>query len=155
MTQAPSTPGLEVAFDVSVRVGTPLDHGTTRAGHRRVVPIVGGEVTGGLTATILPGGADWQVVRPDGVIEIDGRYTARTTDGDLVYIEARGVRVASREVMGRIERGEDVSPDDYYFRTTLRFETSAPALAWLQERLFVASCIREFDEVRYTAYTVL
>lgn len=60
---AAPVPGLERAFDVTARLGPLEDHGVTRAGHRRVVPIAGGRVSGLFDAEILPGGADWQIVR--------------------------------------------------------------------------------------------
>jgi hypothetical protein len=150
----PAVPGLEPAFDVAVRLGPLDDHGITRAGHRRVIPIVGGTVTGGIDAEILPGGADWQRVRPDGAIEIDGRYTARTPDGELLYLQAVGVRTGPPEVLEALLRGEDVAPDRYYFRTVVTVETSAPRLRHLEHAVFVASCVRDADAVRYTAYRV-
>ena len=74
MTPAAPVPRLEPAFDVTATLGPLEDHGVTRAGHRRVVPITGGRVSGlvsGLVdAEILAGGADWQIVRPDGSTEI-------------------------------------------------------------------------------------
>ncbi|EAR25940.1 hypothetical protein A20C1_08668 [marine actinobacterium PHSC20C1] len=154
MTLTPAIPGLEATFDVTVRVGTVSDYGLTRAGHRRVIDIVGGQITGSLNATILPGGADWQLVRPDGAIDIDGRYSAKTPEGELIYIEVSGVRSGSPDVLEALLRGEEVDPTQYYFRTTLRIETSAPGLAHLEHSLFVASCVREVDTVRYRAYRV-
>ena len=50
-------PTLEAAFEVDVTLGALEDHGTTRAGHRRVIPITGGRITGAVDAVILPGGA--------------------------------------------------------------------------------------------------
>lgn len=147
-------PTLEPSFDVHVRLGPLEDHGATRAGHRRVVPITGGSVTGAVTAEILPGGADWQIVRPDGSIEINGRYSARTPDGAHLLLHAVGVRSGTPEALEALLRGETVDPSDYYFRTVVTIETSAPELAWLERTLFVASCIREADAVRYTAYRV-
>src|SRR5271154_4723338 len=75
-------PGLEPAFEVDARLGPLEDHGVTRAGHRRVVAVAGGRVSGLFDAEILPGGADWQIVRPDGAVEIDTRYSARTAAGE-------------------------------------------------------------------------
>ncbi|MBO9624953.1 MAG: DUF3237 family protein, partial [Microbacterium sp.] len=83
-------PTLEAAFDVAVDLGPLEDHRRTSVGHRRVVPILGGRITGDVAAEILPGGADWQIVRPDGTIEIDSRYSARTASGDLLLLHARG-----------------------------------------------------------------
>ena len=66
MSPAPPVPSLEFAFEVSAELGAIEDHGMTRAGHRRIIPAVGGTVTGALEGTILAGGADWQTVRADG-----------------------------------------------------------------------------------------
>ncbi|MER5609189.1 DUF3237 domain-containing protein [Micromonospora tulbaghiae] len=151
---APPVPGLEAAFEVEVRLGALEDHGVTRAGHRRVVPVVGGRVTGLFEADILPGGADWQLVRPDGAIEIDTRYSARTADGGHVYLRTFGVRSGRPEVLDALLRGDAVDPAEYYFRLGVRLETSVPALALLEQSVFVASAIREADRVRYTAYRV-
>ncbi|QNA93642.1 MULTISPECIES: DUF3237 domain-containing protein [unclassified Microbacterium] len=147
-------PTLEAAFDVTVRLGPLEDHGATSAGHRRVVPILGGRITGIVEAEILPGGADWQLVRSNGTIEIDGRYSARTASGDLLLLHARGVRTGSPEVLERLGRGEDVDPTAYYFRTTVAIETAAPSLVDLQRQLYVAAAQRRTDAVHYRAYRV-
>lgn len=147
-------PTLDIAFDVTVDLGPLEDHRVTSAGHRRVVPILGGRITGELEAEILPGGADWQVVRPDGTIEIDGRYSARTADGDLLLLHAKGLRTGPREVLERLARGEDVDPHSYRFRTTVAVETAAESLAPLQRSLFLAVARRQADAVLYRAYRV-
>jgi len=154
MSAVPTIPSLEPAFDVVVDLGPLEDYGTTRAGHRRVIPIIGGRITGEVDAVILPGGADWQVLRPDGAIEVDGRYSARTSAGDLLYLQVSGIRSGAPAVLEALLRGEAVDPGEYYFRTVVTIETSAPALAGLQGSLFVASCVREAATVRYTAYRV-
>lgn len=152
IVSAPAVPGLEVAFQVAARLGPPEDHGVTRAGHRRVVPIVGGRISGSFDADILPGGADWQVIRPDGAIEIDTRYSARTADGAHIYLRTSGIRSGAPEVLDALLRRDPVDPSDYYFRLAVRLETSDPRLAELEQSLFVASAIREANTVRYTAY---
>ncbi|BCJ50307.1 UPF0311 protein [Actinoplanes sp. NBRC 14428] len=152
--QPPAVPGLEAAFEVRARLGPLEDHGVTRAGHRRVVPILGGRVTGAFEAEILPGGADWQLVRPDGTIEIDTRYSARTAGGGHVYIRTSGVRSGRPEILESLLRGDAVDPSEYYFRLGVRLETSVPALAALEQSIFVASAIREAGRVRYLAYRV-
>ncbi len=162
MTPVAPVPGLEPAFTVDARLGPLEDHGVTRAGHRRVIPIAGGRVSpvaggllgGLLEAEILPGGADWQVVRPDGNIEIDTRYSARTPAGEFVHFRTSGVRSGPPEVLAALLRGEAVDPAEYYFRVAVHLETSAPQLAILQQSVFVASAIREANAVRYTAYRV-
>ncbi|WP_440709129.1 DUF3237 domain-containing protein [Herbiconiux sp. YIM B11900] len=172
-------PTLEHVFDVEVRLGEIEDHGMTRVGHRRIVPIVGGSIRGRvggtlggvpsgalddvpddlhggsgdeLVAQILPGGADWQVVRADGSIEIDGRYSASTSEGELLYLHAAGIRSGAPEVLEALLRGEPVDPGDYYFRTTVSIETSSPRLAALQRALYVAVAERAASTVRYATY---
>lgn len=147
-------PGLEPAFDVTVDLGPLEDHGMTRAGHRRVIPIMGGSVTGAFEAEILPGGADWQVVRADGAVEVGALYSARTGTGALILVSSTGVRSGPPDVLEALLRGEQVDPAAYYFRTLIRLETAEPALADLQDVLFIAAAVRTADQVRYTAYRV-
>ena len=154
MTIPVPVPALEHAFDVDASLGPLEDHGRTRAGHRRVVPVAGGRVTGLLEAQIVPGGADWQLVRADGAVEIDTRYTARTAAGEYVHFRTSGVRSGPPAVLEALLRGELADPSQYYFRVTVYLETSAPRLAWLQESVFVASAAREADRVYYSAYRV-
>ena len=147
-------PGLEPAFHVDALLGPLEDHGVTRAGHRRVVQIASGRISGMFDAEILPGGADWQIVRPDGSIEIDTRYSARTPDGEYVHLRTSGVRSGPPAVLDALLRGEAVDPAEYYFRVAVHLETSALRLAALERSLFVASAIREANRVAYTAYRV-
>jgi len=148
----PPIPTLERAFEVVAELGPLQDHGVTRAGHRRVIPVLGGAITGGLGGEILPGGADWQVVRADGSIEVDGRYTARCGEGSLLYIHAQGVRSGEPDVLDALLRGESVDPARYYFRAALTIE--AASHPELERSLFVASYVREARAVRYVAYRV-
>ncbi|MEY4214133.1 MAG: DUF3237 domain-containing protein [Burkholderiaceae bacterium] len=116
-----------------------VDVGVTPMGHRRVVNIQGGHFEGDLiSGTVLPGGADWQWVRTDGTIDLDARYTLKTDAGELIQVTSQGLRTASSDVLARLGRGEDVDPALYYFRTVMRFETSAPALLPLTRLLAVA-----------------
>ena len=166
MTPVAPVPRLEPAFTVDARLGPPEDHGVTRAGHRRVFPVAGGRVAavagqpagelfgGPVEADILAGGADWQLVRPDGSIDIDTRYSARTAAGEFVHFRTSGVRSGPPEVLAALLRGEAVDPASYYFRVAVYLETSAPRLAALERSVFVASAVRGGDTVAYTAYRV-
>ena len=86
-----------------------------------------------------PGGADWQIVRADGLGELDTRYTLETDDGKLIYVQNAGIRHASPEVTAKLMKGEPVDPSLVYFRTVPKFETSAPELAWLMRSIFVGT----------------
>ncbi len=135
MTEAPR---LDFVGTVEAEVAAPVVVGAGTAGERRIVPILGGRVSGPrLQGEILPGGADFQLIRPDGVAEIEARYAVRLPDGALVYVVNRGLRHAAPEDMARLLRGEPVPPERVYFRTAPAFETASPAHAWLQRGLFV------------------
>jgi hypothetical protein len=127
-----TAPELRFAFEIEVEVGDPLDFGPTQAGHRRVIPIAGGIVSGPkLRGRVVPGGADWQILRPDGTADLDARYTIQAEDGALIYVVNRGIRHGPPEILARLNRGERVDPASYYFRSSASFETSAPDHAWL------------------------
>ena len=99
-------PVLRFAFAIKARVGPIQDLGQTARGHRRIIDILGGEVHGPrLEGEILPGGADWQIVRPDGTIEVVARYTIRSRAGALIHVQNEGLRVASPDVLARMSAG--------------------------------------------------
>jgi len=152
----PKDPSLEFVFEVVATLEKPLILGQTGIGERRIIGITGGTVKGPkLNGIVLPGGADWQIVREDGVSEINARYSIKSDDGALIYIEAPGIREASPAVIKRINSGEIVDPSEYYFRTTPRLETSSEKYAWMSRRLFVCKGIRHPDgvEIRYYMIT--
>jgi Protein of unknown function (DUF3237) len=141
-------PELVFAFEARVQVGLPLDIGPVPEGRRRIVPILGGTFEGsGLKGRVLPGGADWQIVRADGLGELDTRYTLETGDGKFIYVRNAGIRHASPEVTAQLMKGEPVDPSLVYFRTVPKFETSAPELAWLMRSIFVGAGERYPAEV--------
>ena len=119
------------------------DLGDTPLGRRRIIGITGGEFSGPkLAGRVLPGGADWQVIRADGVAYLDARYTLETSDGALIYVNNKGYRHGPQEVIERLARGEDVDPALYYMRATPWFETSAPKYEWLNRTICVATGAR-------------
>ena len=143
-----TAPGLVFAFEARAQVGPPLDVGPVPAGRRRIVPILGGTFQGsGLKGRVLPGGADWQIVRANGLAELDTRYTLETDDGQFIYVQNAGIRHASPEITAKLMKGEPVDPSLVYFRTVPKFETSAPELAWLMRSIFVGTGERYPAEV--------
>jgi hypothetical protein len=151
----PLEPSLRLLYTSSVEVGPPVIVGDTPYGERRIIPIQGGSFEGAkLSGKVLPGGADWQFIRPDGVAELEARYTLQTDDGALIYVLNRGIRSGSKEVMTRLARGEKVHPSEYYFRTRPIFETGAAKYQWLHRLVTVATGERLSDEVIITVYEV-
>jgi hypothetical protein len=140
-----------------VKVGTPLNIGSVPHGTRRTAPLTGGTFDGPrLHGTIVPGSsADWQLLRSDGVLEMDLRFTLRTDDGALVTMSAFGLRHGPPEVIAAIGRGEAVDPSTYYFRTIPRFETAHPSYSFLNRLIAVASADRRPDGPIYSIHEVL
>jgi hypothetical protein len=130
--------------------------GTTPYGERRIINIMRGTVQGEkLNGKILPGGADWQVVRADGVVHLTARYTIETDKDGLVLVNAEGYRHGPPQVMAALARDETVDPSHYYFRTFMRFETSAPDAAWLNRILAIGRGTRENKAVKIEVFEVL
>jgi len=149
------TPALTHIADFNILVGAPITIGDSGDGLRRVVPILGGNITGPrLGGRILAAGADYQLIRPDGFTTLDARYTAALDDGAMLYIVNTGVRFGPPEVMARMTRGEAVDPADVYFRTMPRFEISDPAHGWLLKPLFLATGARYPDRVALRVYEI-
>ena len=143
-------------FRIQVEVAEPLMLGPTPYGERRIVQILGGRIEGPrLSGRILPGGADWQIIRSDGVADLEARYTIESDAGARIYVQSGGMRHGPREVLDAIARGEQVDPGRYYFRTVLRFETSAPAAAWLNRIIALGRGARDKLAVKLDVYEVL
>ena len=149
-------PELRFAFAITAHVRPVIDLGQTARGHRRIIDIVGGVVHGPrLSGEILPGGADWQIVRPDGTIEVVARYTIRSAAGGLVYVQNEGLRVASPQTIERLARGDTLPPGSYHFRTAPRFETAEPSLKWMERATFVGKATRAPDGIAIGFHEVL
>ena len=134
----------------------PQPMGMTPKGIRMTYPIRGGTVKGPkINGEALDFGADWLVIRPDGVAELDVRATMRTDDGELIYAYYRGILKIDPEMMGRIQNDEEVDPAQYYFRTTPVFETGSGKYSWLNQIICVGVGQVEKKRVRYSIYQIL
>jgi hypothetical protein len=146
----------EPIFRVHCEVADILDLGAAPFGHRRVVNLKGGTVSGAkLNGRIVPGGSDWQVMAADGSLDIHARYTVESDAGALVQVDSKGLRHGPPEVLARLARGQDVDPARYYFRTVMRFETAHPTTAWLNKIMAIATGARERNAVKLDVYEVL
>jgi hypothetical protein len=145
----------EPIFTIHAGLSTIMNLGRTPYGERRIIDITGGTVRGRkLNGRILPGGADWQIVRSDGAADISARYTIETDTGARIMVKSDGLRHGPREVLEKLARGDSVDPAHYYFRTAMRFETSDPAVDWLNRILALARGTREARAVRLDVYEV-
>jgi muconolactone delta-isomerase len=149
-------PRLSPIYRLEAALEEPLDLGDTAQGRRRVVALTGGTFTGPeLNGRLLPGAsADWQILLPDGTALANLRYTLQTDRGDLLYVQSRGVRHGSAEVLARLARGEAVDASEYTFRTSTWIETAAPDLDWLSKGVFISVGGRQPAGVIYETYLV-
>jgi hypothetical protein len=152
------TPVLETkyVFTITARIGEVTTAGDIGHGVRRIIPIVGGEVRGeSVNGKVCAFGADFQVIRPNELIELEAKYAFETDDGATVYVENKGIRFGPVELLQKLKRNEPVDPKLIYFRTAPRFETGHAKYRWLMENLFVASAARHADRVVIDVHQVL
>ncbi len=136
-------PALTHVCDLEVELDPVREMGPARAGHRRIIPIVGGRVSGPkLNGKILNLGADWQTIFADGNAELDTRYGFETDDGATIEIRNYGYRHGPAHVIAAIARGEEVDPGSYYMRTHARLETGDERYGWVNRTLFVGTGAR-------------
>ena len=147
---------LQALFKADIELAPAQELGAGPLGLRRIIAITGGRFFGErLSGRVLPGGADWQVIRADGVAELDARYTLETADGALVYVRNRGYRHGPAEVLKRLAAGENVDPAQYYMRTTPLFETGDQRYAWLNRIVCVARGARRPAAVELEVFEVI
>jgi Protein of unknown function (DUF3237) len=150
-----SEPTLAHFCDLTIDLAPNIEMGEGRAGVRRIIPIIGGEVRGPhLEGRILPIGADWQTITRDGVAELEARYAFETNEGAVVEIDNRGVRHGPPEVLAAIAAGEDVDPSDYYMRTHARLESGHPDWQWVNRMMFVGTGGKVGSQVKVSLYVV-
>lgn len=147
-------PTVEPFCTLEVELGPVMDLGLGRWGQRRIIPIVGGRVTGRLSGTVLDLGADWQSVTHDGVAELDARYAFTTADGALIEIVNRGFRHGPSDVMQQLASGAPTPPESYYMRSTARLESGHPDYQWVNRMVFVGTGAREASTVQIDLYVV-
>jgi len=146
---------LEPLLRAEVTLAPPQELGDSPLGRRRIIPITGGSFRGEkLAGRVLPGGADWQVIRADGVAELDARYTLETDDRALIYVRNFGYRHGPADVLQRLAAGEPVDTSLYYMRATPRFETGAERYRWLNRIVCVATGARRAAAVELEVFEV-
>lgn len=129
--------------------------GPVPEGVRATFFISGGEVSGPkLRGKIRSVGADWALVRQDGVLELDVRTTLETHDGALIYTHYRGLGDLGADGYQKFLAGQ--LPPRLPLRTTPAFRTSAPQYQWLHRRLCVGIGEADLEKfiVSYDVYAL-
>ena len=148
-------PTLRNVADLTIKLDTIVEMGQGQGGTRRIIPIIGGQVSGpAFSGEIMNVGADWQTIFASGLAELDTRYAFRTDDGAVIEIRNFGYRHGPADVMQKVAAGEDVDPSQYYMRTHARLETGHPDYQWVNNTLFVGVGGRLKSSVMLSLYAV-
>ena len=147
---------LKPLFQIQAEVAEPQVSPGAPYGDRRFIPVTGGTFEGDrLSGKLLAGGADCQLMRADGVADLDVRVTLQTGDGAIIYMKGVGLRHGPPEVMQRITAGEAVDPGEYYFRESALFEAPAGPYEWLNRVLALGTGRRDPARVILDVFEVL
>ncbi|MBB4614836.1 DUF3237 domain-containing protein [Novosphingobium taihuense] len=126
----PPDPSLEFVFEEEVMLASGIAPGTTPLGGRNIIPITGGTFSGpAIRGTVMPGGWDWQLIRPDGCVQLKADYFIKTDDG--VVINIVNTAVACRDGQGK--------PGPV--RTHAVFEAPNGKYDWLNRETFIGSLV--------------
>jgi hypothetical protein len=129
----------ELVMELKVSIGPTVEIGPSDKGTRRYISITGGSFEGkGIKGEVLAGGADWQLTRPDGVLEVNAIYAIKTHDGAVITVTNSGL--------------VDVSASSRYVRTVPSFQAPNGKYDWLNRRVFVGTITpspkRDFVTIR-------
>ena len=149
-------PELDFIFKAFVTLDEPHELGNTKYGKRRIIGINGGTFKGPeMQGVVLDGGADWQTVRADGTADLVAKYSLKTDDGHVIYIQNSGIRTASPQVLARLAKGEPVPSSEYYMRTAATLEVNKDSpYAWLNKSVIISTGRRNADSVELDFYRV-
>jgi hypothetical protein len=118
-------PTTRLAWEAVVGIAPVIDLGDTPLGKRRMIPITGGTFVGPrLRGKVLPGGADRQLVRKDGVTLLNALYEMQTDDGAVITILNRVI----------IDPSDKPTP---YLRSMVEATAPDGPHGWLNRRVFV------------------
>lgn len=146
----------EWIMDLKADVAPPVEIADGPMGTRRVIPILGGTFEGPtLKGKVVPGGADYQILRKDDVTVLEAKYLLETDDGVTIAVTNRGMRHGPPEVLKRLFAGEPVDPSEYYFRAVPEFEAPPGPYEWLNKSLFMSVGERTVDGVVIHFYRIL
>jgi hypothetical protein len=150
----PFAPKLEHVFSISIELSKALWVKPSAMGETRAAVFAASGVVEGprLNGKVVPmSGGDYPLVRPNGVIDFDARYLIEADDGAIIYLQNRGYRWGSPEVMARMARQEPVDPSEYYMRASPKFDAPEGPHEWLTRHVFVgvAEKIPKANRIHY------
>ncbi|MGH1472595.1 MAG: DUF3237 family protein [Cellvibrionaceae bacterium] len=127
----------QLVMELKVTIGKTVVVGESDNGSRQYIPITGGEFFGAdiagekISGEVLAGGADWQLKRPDGVLEVDALYSIKTSDGAVIVVHNQGIIV--------LPEAKDGKSGFPYIRTAPTFHAPKGKYDWLNKKVFVGT----------------
>lgn len=150
-----SAPALRYLATITALVDEPVELGDMPGGPRRIIPIRGGSISGpDISGRVLPGGADFQILRSETTTSLEARYAIETDDGTRISVENHGIRTGSPDDIAALVAGRPVPPERIYFRCVPQLTASGERWGWLSDRILVGSGVRHPDRVELTVYVV-
>jgi hypothetical protein len=146
---------MEHLCSVVIQLSPPQKIGPTPEGLRLIFFAKSGEVTGPkINGKLLPGYADWLLIRPDGVGVIDVRGVVETHDGALIYLTHSGVLDFGQGAYEKLLAGDAPAGRDLQVAT--RLQTSSPAYAWVNrlQCVSIGQSVRERGEIIGDCYAL-
>ncbi len=120
----------EPVMQVLAKTGEAIDVDGNYNGGRRIVPIVGGSFSGpGMRGVVLPGGADRQRIRNDGIKELDALYDLRADDGTVFTVHNQAIIDASNQENGRKR----------YVRSVVKVTAPKGPHDWLNRKILIGT----------------
>jgi Protein of unknown function (DUF3237) len=129
--------------------------GQTPNGFRRIGVVPGGSFEGERLSGEVVNGNDWQSVRTGSCFKLDVRLLLKATDGVLIVMTYTCLRAGPPGITEKLDKGEPVDSDSYYFRMTPIFETAAPQYDWINRIIAVGAGHRLPDGPPYSIFEVL
>ena len=144
-----------LVFDMQVELGPPQVVGPVLKGTRLISPFRNGIAKGGIiSGKVLEGSGDWGLIIDSMTFKVDSRVTIETDDGSLIYVTSSGYSHSSAKIAAMIGAGKggELSPTDYYFRTSVSFESSSAKYAWLNHTVGIG--VGSFPAAGKVAYRI-
>jgi hypothetical protein len=146
-------PTLELLMEYYATLKTPVEVGPGPFGMRQIFDVTGGGFHGPrLRGRILPSGADWLLIGPDGVGRLDVRATLETDDGALIYLSYFGILHLDEGAMQKVTGGGSSEYGELYFFTQPRFESGDQRYAWVNGIFAIAQGKIGPSRVDYRVY---
>jgi hypothetical protein len=145
MSAAATPPALSWVLSIEVTLGPEQMLGRVETGERIDYPITGGRFEGvdpdgrPFEGQVVAGGADYFLMRDDGIGVLDAAYQLAAADGSVIDIRNRGLWVPNQVGLTRLAAGGEPLPEELYCRCSPVFCAPPGAHDWLNRHVFTGS----------------